>query len=452
MLCSRSIIALALSLSLALIGINSQAGWLFWLASMVLSAVVVSWALSRQQVRGLSLSRRHAPRVVEGESLEVTLEVANRGRFSRHLLVVMDDDPCANSLERRPRIKAPRKTVRDYVRDPSPPRIPSPDEDGGSASFLVPFVEGQGKAALTYRRAGLRRGVYRDWPGGLYSEGLLGLARHGRRVAVKSRLVVYPYSVELSSFPLADSFLHPQRSSYDLSSKGAGTDFYGVREFRAGDPLRHVHWKTTARLGDLAVKEFEREVGTPLVVLIDNYAGNGAGNGSAAASLDSAARLAASIVRYAHHSGHPARLAAYDGESPVTFDVPHFEAALEWLSTLGPYGGLSLASQIEGLRGELESGSFLCCIAPAARFDYGRLAASLPPMSHVALVLIDQPSHNGDGPHPGGHDPTRQIVTDLVKEPFPGLFSISLYRKGDDLRECLERPSITFGDYRSRGK
>lgn len=446
MLYSRSVVALALSLALILIGINSQAGWLFWLASMIVAAVVVSWLLSLQQVRGLSLTRRHAPKVVEGEALEVTLEVSNKGRFSRHLLEVMDEDPCADRYEKRPRLRAPRKALREYMRDPSPPRVPSPDEDGGRAAFLLPLVEGRGKAVLAYRRAGLRRGVYRDWPGAFYSEGLLGLARRSRRVAVMSSLVVYPFSVELGSFPLADSFLHPQRSPYDLSSKGSGMDFYAVREFRSGDPLRHVHWKTTARRGELVVREFEREVGTPLVVLVDNYAGNGEGNG-AASSLDSAARLAASIVRYAHHAGHPTRLVAYDGERPAVYDVPHFEAALEWLASLRPQGGLSLADQVDGVRGELVSGSFLCCIAPAARFDYGRLAACLPPMCRVALVLIDQPSHNGNG---GGGDPTREILSDLARAPFPGLFSISLYRKGDDLRECLERPLIIFGDYQSR--
>ena len=38
---------------------------------------------------------------------------------------------------------------------------------------------------------------------------------------------------------------------------GHGTDLYGVREFRSGDALRRIHWRTSARRGQLVVREFE---------------------------------------------------------------------------------------------------------------------------------------------------------------------------------------------------
>ena len=38
---------------------------------------------------------------------------------------------------------------------------------------------------------------------------------------------------------------------------GQGQELYGVREYRPGDPLRRIHWKTSARRGDLVVREFE---------------------------------------------------------------------------------------------------------------------------------------------------------------------------------------------------
>lgn len=449
MLFSRSMVVLALSLALILIGINSQSGWLFWLAGLLLSSLVVSWVLSLHQVRNLSLARRNQPEISEEEPLEVTLEVRNRGRSSRHLLEVIDDDPCGDESRKRPRLKPARKTLREYLEDPSPPDSPSPERDGGRAAFLIPRLDAGGKASLTYQRRGLRRGIYRNWPGFFYSEGIIGLARHTSRTRVESRLVVFPYNVELSSFPLVDSFLHPQRAPHDLSSRGAGMDYYGVREFRAGDPLRHVHWKTTARRGELVVREFEREVGTPFTVLIDNRPDNGGGaNGSA--SLDSAARLAASVARYALAAGHPVSLAASSGENAVLHNVPYFQAALEWLAALRPDGRVGPEEQVERLRGALEPGSFLCCIFPAARLDPRRLAAALPPMCRVALVLVDQPSHNGEASSRRPGPPPQEIVSDLIRAPFAGLISISLYRKGDDLRECLEKPSIIFGGSRPR--
>ena len=437
---------------MVLIGVNSQSGWLFWLAGLLLAALVVSWVISISQVRKLSMVRRHRPEVNEEEPLKVTLEVRNHGRFSRNLLEVIDEDPCSGDPHGRPRLKAARKNLREQLRDPSPKRKESSAANGGRAAFLISRIEAGGEVSLTYTRGGLRRGTYEDWPGYFYSEGIIGLARHTSRARVESHLVVLPHYAELRSFPLVDSFLHPQRTPQGYSSsKGAGIDYYGVREFRSGDPLRHVHWKTTARRGELVVKEFERETGTPLVVLIDNRAG-GDSRKQYSTLLDSEARLAASVIHYAHYAGHPVIMAAYRGESPELYDVPSFHAALRWLAALEPVGGAGLEQQTEGLWSELAPGCFFCCITPARDLDCGRLSAALPAMSHAALVLVDPLSHNGNGTNGRPGVSSEQVVSELIAAPFTGLFSISLYRKGDDLRECLEKPSIIYGDYQPQGR
>lgn len=452
MLFSRSMLVLALSLVMILIGVNSQSGWLFWLAGLLLAALMVSWTISLFQVRGLSLVRRHRAEIDEEGSLRVTLEIHNGGRFSRNLLEVIDEDPCNGSPRRRPRLRVKRKPLREHLRDPSPPQKESPAANGGRAAFLITRIEGRGGVSLTYQRRGLRRGVYAGWPGFFYSEGIIGLARHTSRAHVESRLVVLPHFAELGSFPLVDSFLHQQRTPQEYSSKkGAGIDYYGVREFRSGDPLRHVHWRTTARRGELVVREFERETGTPLVVLVDNRAGKDS-HKEYSALLDSEARLAASVVHYAHYAGHPVLLAAYRGESPELYDIPSFHSALKWLAALEPVGGAGLEQQAEGLWSELSPGCFFCCITPARDLDYGRLAAALPPMCHVSLVLVDPFSHNGNGSSHHEALSSEGVVSGLVETPFSGLFSISLYRKGDDLRTCLENPLIIYGDSIPRGR
>jgi uncharacterized protein (DUF58 family) len=451
LLFSHSILVLALSLSMILIGVNSQSGWLFWLAGLLLAALIVSWVISLLEVRKLTLVRRHRPEVGEEESLRVVLDVRNHGRFSRNLLEVIDEDPEGGNQRKRPRLKTKRKTLREALRDPSPPEKESP-ASGGRAAFLVTRIDAGGQVSLSYQRGGLRRGVYENWPGYFYSEGIIGLARHSSRMHPESRLMVLPRYAELGSFPLVDSFLHPQRTPQEYSSKkGAGIDYYGVREFRSGDSLRHVHWKTTARRGELVVREFERETGTPLVVLVDNRAGNDS-HREYSALLDSEARLAASVVHYAHYAGHPVILAAYRGESPELYDVPSFREALKWLAALQPSGDSGLEQQAEGLWCELSPGCFFCCITPARSLDSSRMAAALPHMCHTSLVLVDPLSHNGNGSPRSSAPSSEQIVSALVENPFPELFSVSLYRKGEDLRTCLEKPLIIFGDSTPRGR
>jgi uncharacterized protein (DUF58 family) len=434
-----------------LLGINSQSGWMFWFAALLLASLVVSWILSLFQVRNLSLVRRHKPEISEEEPLVVTLQVKNGGWISRHLLEVIDDDPFRASAGRKPRLKQPRKSLREYLKELERGAPEKPAVIDSRAAFLIPSIASGGEASITYSRHGLKRGIYEDWPGFFYSEGILGLARHTSQARVDSELVVFPYYVELSSFPLVDSFFHPQRTLHDHQSKGIGTDYYGVREYQPGDPLRHVHWKSTARRGQLVVKEFEREVGAPLIILIDNHPGRYAGV-PGSSSLDSAARLAASIIRYAHYAGHPVSLAAYSGDELLLYDVPNFQAALGWLAALKPEGGMGMGEQVAVLRPELDPGSFLCCIFPALQFDHRLMFSSLPPLSHVALVLVDLPSHNGQGLTVRGVSTAERVVSELENEAYSSLFSISLYRSGDDLRQCLEKPSIIYNDSPPRGR
>jgi uncharacterized protein (DUF58 family) len=452
LLFSRSFLVLALSLAMILIGINSQSGWLFWLAGLLIAALLTSWAISLLEVRKLALSRRHRPEIGEEEPLRVDLDIRNGSRFSRNLIEVIDEDPGDGGPRGKARLKAKHRPLREQFRDPSPAEKESPASSGGRAAFLLQRMEAGGEATISYQRGALRRGVYEDWPAYFYSEGIIGLARHSSRVRPHSRLVVLPRYTELGSFPLVDSFLHHQRTPQEYSSKkGAGIDYYGVREFRSGDPLRHVHWRTTARRGELVVREFERETGTPLVVLVDNGSG-GDSQREYSSLLDSGARLAASVVHYAHYAGHPVILAAYRGENPEIYDVPSFHDALKWLAALRPSAGGGLEQQVESLWPELSPGCFLCCITPARSLDSARLAAALPHLCHAALVLVDPLSHNGNGSSRGTAGSSDDIVSGLINAPFPGLFSISLYRKGEDLRTCLEKPLIIYDDSTPPGR
>jgi len=441
---SRSLLVMALSLTMVLIGVNSQSGWMFWLAGLLLAALLVSWAASALQVRNLSLQRAHLSEVVEGSLLGVTLEVRNRGRLSRHLLEVIDEDPRAGHPRRKPRLRAPGKSLAEYLRDPSPPRGPSPSESGGRAAFLVPRIGGGETVTITYQRGGLRRGIYRDWPAYFYSEGIIGLSRHAARARVSSCLTVLPGYVELGSLPLVDSFLYPQRTLQEVSSKGGGSEFYGVREYRAGDPLRHVHWRTTARRGELVVREFEHETGAPLLILVDNRAEGGPE--AAGEVLDSSARLAASVARYALHAGHPVAMAAARDGSLDTLRVRTFPEALRWLAALTPQGAAGLADQARLLGRELTPGCFLCCVTLAADLDREGLAHVLPPMCRVSLVLIDAGSHAADGRNRLPRPSPLQLLEALSRRPFAGLHSVSFYRKGEDIRKCLEEPLIIFAD------
>ncbi len=87
-----------------------------------------------------------------------------------------------------------------------------------------------------------------------------------------------------------------------VAAAGQGSEFYGLREYASGDPYRSINWKATARRGgwsrgELLVNEFEREVPSDVVMLLDARLSAAAGD-AAENPLEVAVRTIASL---SHH-------------------------------------------------------------------------------------------------------------------------------------------------------
>jgi uncharacterized protein (DUF58 family) len=54
-------------------------------------------------------------------------------------------------------------------------------------------------------------------------------------------------------------------------AKGRGQDLYGLRDYIPTDSARHVHWKASARLGSLMVREFTREEDCRVLLVLDPH-------------------------------------------------------------------------------------------------------------------------------------------------------------------------------------
>jgi uncharacterized protein (DUF58 family) len=90
-------------------------------------------------------------------------------------------------------------------------------------------------------------------------------------------------------------------------------EFHGVRDYRPGDPLRHIHWKATAHVGEFRVIEFEETLSTDMTILLDLQEGSEVGEGKET-SLEYAAVIAASLAECLIHRGNVVQLILHDGE------------------------------------------------------------------------------------------------------------------------------------------
>jgi uncharacterized protein (DUF58 family) len=117
---------------------------------------------------------------------------------------------------------------------------------------------------------------------------------------------------------------------------GTGTELFGVREYRPGDPLRRIHWRSSARHGELIVREYEPPGIQSLGIFCDPAP-------PTREAADQIARLAASEAWDCLSNGGRAVLWS-PGAEPSTFDESRsIWALLEWLARYpAPVEGLDL--------------------------------------------------------------------------------------------------------------
>ena len=235
---AKAAFVVCLGLILYLIATNSGAGWLYVVAAVMGAVVIVSAPLPWWNVRGTEVERRAPVQATAGEPFECVLEIKNTGRLARNLLEVEDRFA------------------------------------GGTGRAVAVRVGRQKPGILRYTLENPRRGIY---PGGeiiVESGAPFGLFYGRRRRQVASGIVVYPRIFDVAGLP-PSAMVDVERGDRSESStlhRGYGGEFWGVREYRPGDPARLVAWKRSARglpAGRLAVVELAQETHPPFVIALN---------------------------------------------------------------------------------------------------------------------------------------------------------------------------------------
>jgi len=195
----------------------------------------ISWLWTQISLRGMSVKRRaRSLRASVGDVFEEHFELANDSRIGKLWVEVFNDT----------------------------------NMTGASGSRLLTMV-GKGQKRTYIARTWLtRRGGFRLGPTRLISGDPFGLFRIEKIVPVKDSLVVLPMIYEISSFISPPGLLPGgqviRRKALDVTPHASG-----VREYVPGDPMKRIHWPTTARRGQLIVKEFEQDPQAEVWLFLD---------------------------------------------------------------------------------------------------------------------------------------------------------------------------------------
>jgi uncharacterized protein (DUF58 family) len=129
--------------------------------------------------------------------------------------------------------------------------------------------EGQSITA-SYGVTALRRGDVRFAPAEVRVRSLLGLCELLERLGAEDKRRVYPDFAQIARYAwLAGDHRLLEIGIKTYQQRGEGTDFKQLAEYRYGDPVRHIDWKATQRLGKPILREFQDARDQCVTMLID---------------------------------------------------------------------------------------------------------------------------------------------------------------------------------------
>ncbi len=261
----RTFIWLAAALITYLIAWNVGSGWLYVVTALLVAFPLLSLAWSRLNVGAMDFELGTPATARHGDRVVASLRLVNRSRFPRWFL--------------RLDLKA----------------------GGGRGHAFVPVLGGRESLQLAVTIADVQRGIYSGASLAVSSSGPLGLASARRLVEMTSPVVVFPAWREIGGdWGFARGSGH-RSATVPLASRAAAADYLGVRDYRPEDSPRSIHWRTSARLNQLAVVEYSRRSLASPVFIVDTT-GSPVGTPGA---LEHALAAAASLARREADRGRP---------------------------------------------------------------------------------------------------------------------------------------------------
>jgi uncharacterized protein (DUF58 family) len=224
----------------SLAALNTGNNLLFLILASLIAVILMSGILSSITLSGVEMRLELPEHIFAGHPVRAIVELQNEKltlpSFSMRVEAVKNKDAPADALLETP-VYFPYLPKQDRVQQNVPVTFP-------------------------------RRGVYRQDTFRIVTRFPFGFLQKARRLDLKTEALVYP-SVEPTQEFL--EILPGLQGALESPAKGRGQDLYALRGYVPTDSIRHIHWKASARLGSLMVREFTREDDCRVLLILDPY-------------------------------------------------------------------------------------------------------------------------------------------------------------------------------------
>ena len=249
-----------------------------------------------------------------------------------------------------------------------------------------------------YRLTAERRGAYDFGPVLLSSGDIFGFQTRRLEMPGRQTVLVYPKIV-----PLEHLGLRVARPSGEQRTERRIVEdplrLAGVRDYRPGDTVRHIHWKTTARRGALQTKVFEPGASQQLVICLNGQTLEHAYEGVIGDYFETANMAAASIAHAALEARHPVGLFTNNGvraaerrvRLPASRHVSQLTRILETLAQLTYFTLLPFDQLLRIEASQLPFGASLVAVSAIVTEPILSALLALQDAGHpVALIAVGE--------------------------------------------------------------
>ena len=312
-----------------------------------------------------------------------------------------------------------------------------------SSVLLVERIGRLGERTTVLERRGDRLGaryVLQALPRGRYAftdaravlDDPFGLERVEQPLPGDGTLLVYPRLVELDG--VFTQGIEAHQGGLLALWRPAVLDLHSVREYQQGESLRKVHWPTTARRGELMVKDFDDAARDEIAVILDAQSGLEVGT-PPSSSFELQVRAAGSILQSHVRAGRRAVLVVNGARRAIQEVHTHsaeWRQAVELLAAVEPDGPEPLPNLLADEASPAARALELVVVTSTVTVALAeRLAQRARARRRVALVFVDAATFA---------TPSKPTTEPLLLRLQATGVPVAVARAGDDLAEVLGAP------------
>ncbi|MGI8700956.1 MAG: DUF58 domain-containing protein [Nocardioidaceae bacterium] len=383
-------------------------------ALLLLVLPLATVAIAQRARYLLTSSRQVDPtRVQAGHPVTVELKLDNPGRTPTGLMLLEDTVPYV--LGSRPR-------------------------------FVIDQLRPRWHREMTYTLRSDVRGRYTLGPLSVRLSDPFGFVELSRSFQARTALVVTPVIHPLPTTSLSGDW-SGTGDNRPRAFAAAGSEDITVREYRLGDDLRRVHWRSTARTDELMVRREEQPHQSRVTILLDTRAASHRGSGPAS-SFEYAVSAAASIASHLASNAFVVRmLMDREGGTDTGWHDRGISAPAEVQMLLESLAvvQLSAGGEFDIISSDYSAGLVVAILGDTTPSDIVRLASLRAGSTRALALLLDVPAWSSSERAGGARAVRADAQATLMRQQG---WTALVVRPGDELAEVWKdlarsRPSAS---------